>query len=189
MTTRPTRLAGWGRLADGGMVTWTLSDGRRGRRWREVVADGEAVRHALLLETDPAGLFSHLELAAAHGLWTLHPETDGTLHGNHVDPEGATVRHVSGWVFAPADWVVIAGSPIAAAAIAWRQTGAVAEGSSLVRAGVVLDLDGRLTPDPAIRLERLSVTGWRVGSGDPFEISTDGAPVLVGGGSSDLEVG
>ena len=67
-------------------VTWTISEGRRGRRWREVVADGPAVRHALLLETDPTGRFSHLELASAAGLWTFHPEADGTLHGNHVDP-------------------------------------------------------------------------------------------------------
>ena len=62
-----------------------MSEGRKGRRWREVVARGPDVVHALLLETDPDGRFSHLELARADGLWTFHPEGDGTLHGNHVD--------------------------------------------------------------------------------------------------------
>ncbi len=187
--TAPTRLAGWGRLADGASVTWTISEGRKGRRWREVVADGDAVRHALLLETDPDGRFNHLELASAAGLWTLHPEGDGTLHGNHVDPHGTTVRHVSGWAFGPEDWVVIAGSPIAAAAIAWHEATVVAPTGDVVRAGVVLGRDGRLTPDRAIRLERVSVRAWRFAPGDVFEITEDGAPVLEGGGGSDLELG
>ena len=137
----------------------------------------------------PNGRFSHLELAAAHGLWTLHPETDGTLHGNHVDPRGTTVRHISGWAFGPEDRVVIAGSPIAAAAVAWQMAGAVAPGASEVRAGVVLGRDGRLVADPAIRLERVSGRGWRFVPGDAFEVTADGAPVLEDGGGSDLELG
>ena len=82
--TGPTRAAGWGRGPDGTVVTWTVAEGRKGRRWREVVARGTDVVHALLLETDPNGRFSHLELARADGLWTFHPEPDGTIHGNHV---------------------------------------------------------------------------------------------------------
>ena len=187
--TGPTRLAGWGRLADGASVTWTISEGRKGRRWREVVADGEAVRHALLLETDPSGRFSHLELATAAGLWTLHPEGDGTLHGNHVDPRDTTVRHVTGWPFGPQDWVIVSGSPIAAAAIAWYESAVVPPKEGVARAGVVLGRDGRLTADPVIRLERASARGWRIVPGDPFEVTEDGAPVLAAGGGADLEVG
>ena len=73
----PLRVAGWGTLDDGAGVTWTVAEGRRGRRWREVVVRGDAVGHSLLLETGIDGRFSHLELARAGGLWTFHPETDG----------------------------------------------------------------------------------------------------------------
>ncbi len=38
--TGPTRMAGWGRAADGSTVTWTVAEGSKGRRWREVVALG-----------------------------------------------------------------------------------------------------------------------------------------------------
>ena len=59
----------------------------RGRQARPALAgddpaDGAGLRHALLLETAPDGSFSHLELATPAGLLTLHPEGDGTLHGN-----------------------------------------------------------------------------------------------------------
>ena len=128
---RPLRVAGWGTLDDGAAVTWTIAEGRRGRRWREVVARDEAVRHSLLLETAVDGRFSHLELARAGGLWTFHPEPDGTLHGNHVDPDGRTVRHVEGLPFAPDDLLIIEGSPLGAAAVAWRLAGAVQVGASL----------------------------------------------------------
>ena len=95
----PTRKAGWGTASDGSLVTWTVSEGRRGRRWREVIARDGAVVHALLLETDPDGRFSHMELARADGLWTFHPEADGTLHGNHVG-SGSGVGHIAGRPFA-----------------------------------------------------------------------------------------
>ena len=97
--TGPTRMAGWGRAADGSTVTWTVAEGSKGRRWREVVALGEATVQALLLETDRDRRFSHLELARADGLWTFHPEPDGTLHGNHVRPDDRAVEHVRGWPF------------------------------------------------------------------------------------------
>ena len=82
------RQAGHGRAPDGSIVTWSVAEGRRGRRWREVVRAGEGIRSSLLLELDPDGRFSHLELSTAAGLLTLHPEPDGTLHGNAVTAEG-----------------------------------------------------------------------------------------------------
>ena len=89
------RRAGRGQAPDGATVTWSMAEGRRGRRWREVVVDGEgSVRSSLLLELDPDGRFSHLELSTPAGLLTLHPEGDGTLHGNAVTARG--LAHVRG---------------------------------------------------------------------------------------------
>jgi hypothetical protein len=188
--TEPTRLAGWGTLADGTTVTWTIAEGRRGRRWREVVAHGDAVRHALLLETDPGGRFSHLELARGGGLWTFHPETDGTLHGNVVGRDGAGIRHVEGWPFGPESVLLVEGSVIAAAAIAWgaaRASMALTPGVRADVSGVVVRASGALDAVSDIRLERVSATTWRVGEGPPIEIGDRGAPTLPGGAIMPLE--
>ena len=64
--------------------------------------------------------FTHLELAAVAGLATLHPEGDGTLHGNVVGASG--VRHVVGLPFAPDGAITVTGSVVAGAALAWRAT-------------------------------------------------------------------
>ncbi|HEX5450769.1 MAG TPA: hypothetical protein VFW86_00130, partial [Candidatus Limnocylindrales bacterium] len=58
---RPLRRAGRGRLADGSVVTWTLAEGTKGRRWREVVVRDGAMSHALLLEASLDRRFAHLE--------------------------------------------------------------------------------------------------------------------------------
>ena len=173
--TAPTRLAGWGRGADGTVVTWTVAEGRKGRRWREVVARGTDVVHSLLLETDPTGRFSHLELARVDGLWTFHPEGDGTLHGNHVSPDGG-VRHIAGLAFAGDDVLLVHGSAVSRAAIAWRH--ARAEPRLLPVAGVVIHPDGTLEERPDIRVESLTEWRWQVGDEGPVEIDAAGVPVL-----------
>ena len=73
--------------------------------------------HSLLFETGPDGRFTHLELARPDRLATLHPEGDGTLHGNHVgsDPGGG---HLAGWP-SPRTSMIVDGSPVSLAAIAW----------------------------------------------------------------------
>ncbi|MEO8438431.1 MAG: hypothetical protein ABI562_08210 [Chloroflexota bacterium] len=186
------RMAGWGRIADGALVTWTVAEGRKGRRWREVVSrhDG-GVEHALLLETAPGGRFSHLELARADGLWTFHPEADGTLHGNHVGPDGPGVRHFAGRPFGPDDAVIVEGSPLSLAAIAWRWsgTGSDAEPSERTVAGVVIGADGQLRELPDVRIERQAPRRWRVGEGSAFEIDGLGLPVLDDGEIRPLELG
>ena len=117
MTDRLVRLAGRGLRADDAVVTWTIADGQRGRRWREsVVRDGHLI-HSLLYETGTDRRFIHLELAAPLGLVTLHPESDGTLHGNTIRNNG--VEHIAGLAFKPDNALLVAGSPIAAAAVAW----------------------------------------------------------------------
>src|SRR6185503_20526967 len=90
--------------------------GRRGRRWREVVRVGQGrqgLRHSLLLESDPEGRFAHLELATDVGLLTLHPESDGSLHGNAIVDHGEAhlrdatgVEHVRGLPW-PADGIAL----------------------------------------------------------------------------------
>ena len=174
----PTRLAGWGTAADGTTVTWTVSEGRKGRRWREVVARGADVVHALLLETGPDGTFSHLELARADGLWTFHPEGDGTLHGNHVDRSEAGVRHVEGWSFRPDDVLVVDGSPISLAAVAHRLAGLLDIGGSVVVDAIVVDQASGLRREDALGIERLSQTRWRLGDRMSFDVDEAGLPVL-----------
>lgn len=179
----PTRSAGWGTGAFGSVVTWTVAEGRKGRRWREVVSRGPAVTHALMLETDPEGRFSHMELARADGLWTFHPEANGTLHGNHVGGKKPDVRPVEGWAFAPDDALVIEGSPLALAAIAWRWARSLGtDGDAAIEvAGVLLRPGGELVQVPALRIERLTAKRWRVGDGSAFEVDREGLPILVGG--------
>lgn len=113
----PVRLAGRGRLRDGGLVTWTVAEGRQGRRWRESVTDGTALRWSLLYETDPAGRFTHLELASPVGLATLHPDGDATLHGNVVRSDQG-VRHVVGVPMQAGGALLVAGSLVSGAAVA-----------------------------------------------------------------------
>jgi hypothetical protein len=180
-------MAGTGSLPDGRRVTWTVAEGRRGRRWREVVVHGPHTIHALLLETDQERRFSHLELARADGLWTFHPEGDGTLHGNHVGL-GEGIRHVNGWAFAPDDILFIEGSPLSRAAIAWARAPTLQAGSVSDVAGVIIRVDAELDRLPAIQIERLDESRWRVGEGSVFEIDEIGLPVLDHGVSEPLEL-
>jgi len=187
--TDPVRLAGWGPLGADITVTWTVSEGRRGRRWREAVARAHSVRHSLLLETDPSGRFAHVELASAAGLWTFHREGDGTLHGNHVDPSEPRVRHVAGWPFALEDLLLVVGSPIAAAATAWSMRSSVAPGQRVMRAAVRLDPTiGSTARVEAVEIERLDERRWRIETGEPFDVDDRGVPVLAGGVLEPLEL-
>jgi hypothetical protein len=130
------RHAGHGRAEDGTLVTYTVAEGRRGRRWREVVVSGEArgIRSSLLLELDPDGRFSHLELSTAAGLLTLHPEPDGSLHGNAVTAAG--VRHVVAMTWDADDAVLLEGSAVCTAAAAPN----AARARGTVRIGLDLEL-------------------------------------------------
>jgi hypothetical protein len=108
------RRAGHGRAPDGAIVTWSVAEGSKGRRWREVVRVGEGIRSSMLLELDPDGHFSHLELSTAAGLLTLHPEGDGTIHGNAVTADG--VHHVVGLPWEADGTVLLDGSAVCRAA-------------------------------------------------------------------------
>ena len=159
------RRAGAGETPDGDHVVWSVAEGRRGRRWREVVtgADGRSIRSSLLLELDPDGRFSHLELATAAGLLTLHPEGDRTLHGNAITADG--IEH-------------IVGRP-------WDRDAVILLEGSVVCATVAAGVRGG-EPASALRISlRLDLTSGR--SGPAIARSPDGLPKLVAGRSWPLE--
>jgi hypothetical protein len=172
-------VAGWLRraghllLEDGGSVTWTVAEGRRGRRWRETAqkADADGLRHSLLLEIDPEGRFAHLELSTAAGLLTLHPEGDGTLHGNRVSSVG--VDHVRGLPWATAAIVLVDGSPVsrfAAVPGLARAIGPGASGSVLVlRIPRDLSLS---TSDEEVR--RTDERRWTFAGPESYVLDSDG---------------
>jgi hypothetical protein len=160
------RRAGRADLGDSATATWTVSEGTKGRRWREVVVREGAIVHSLLLETFPDGRFAHLELSTPAGLLTLHPEGDGTLHGNAVIADG--VRHLRALPWSDRSIVLVDGSIVARTAAA--SLGSVAESAIVV--GVDLSLTER------------AVTS-RDGETAP---ATDGLPVLEDGESWPLEL-
>jgi hypothetical protein len=179
------RRAGFGHAASGEAITWSVATGHRGRRWRESAGDGGALRHSLLLETSPEGRFLHLELSTPAGLLTLHPEHDGTLHGNAVQRDG--LQHVKGLPWERDGLVIIAASPLSLAAAAYL----------LTRSGPRTD-DGRhrrlalrISPELALiagaeEAERLGEGRWRLG-GDVLSADVNGLPLLTGGRSWPLE--
>lgn len=112
---RPVRRGGRLVEQDGRVVTWSMAEGTRGRRWRWSVVD----RHGLLIaahtvELEPAGRVARLESVAAGGLLTLHREANGSLHGNRVAERG--IDHLT--VPAPAPDVIVVGSGTIGLAIA-----------------------------------------------------------------------
>ena len=90
----PIRAGGRAVLPTGATVVWSVAEGLRGRRWRELVTVGGSFRRSMLLEASPAGRVTRLELSTAAGLLTLHPDADSReLHGNVVTPTG--IRHLA----------------------------------------------------------------------------------------------
>jgi hypothetical protein len=181
---RPLRSGGRGTTPAGRSVIWSVAEGRRGRRWREVVRSGEGIAHSLLLETDPDGRFSHLELSTPSGLLTVHPEGDGTLHGHAVVSDG--VEHVRGLAWEPDGIVVIDGSVIAVVAAAALLKPLVAAGTSRAQHAVAIPPTLWLAVGP-VRVERAAGGQWRLGDGGPVEIDPAGLPRLAGGEIWDLE--
>lgn len=172
------RRAGRGEDASGALVVWSVAEGRRGRRWREVrSAQGRGVLGSLLLETDPVGRVNHIEFGTAAGLLTLHPEDDGTLHGNAVTPEG--IEHVAGLRWPMDALLLVEGSTVAAAAAAYALRSTIAAGESASRAAVFVDL-GLAVRTADVRIDRPGEDTWRLGSTGEIAIDDDGLPLLAG---------
>lgn len=178
------RVGGRGGLADGSVVTWSVAEGRRGRRWREVrVADG-ALISSLLLETEPEGRFSHTELSTAAGLLTLHPEGDGTIHGNTVGANG--IGHVVGLPWDRDGLLLVEGSAIATVAAIDRLRARTAEGTTVELAAIVVGLDLALTAG-SVKVARSGAGAWRIADGPSLVVDERGLPVLAEGSDWPLE--
>lgn len=179
------RRAGRGRAADGSLVTWSAAEGRRGRRWREVLrtADG-SVLSSLLLEAGSDGRFSHTELATAAGLLTLHPEGDGTLHGNVITPAG--IEHVRGVPWADDSIVLVEGSPAAMAVATRTLAGRIAPGERAEVGAFVVGRDLRWAASPCA-VERVDAQSWRFAGGGEVVVDARGIPDLADSAEWPLE--
>jgi hypothetical protein len=180
----PFRFGGRGQGADGAAVVWSVAAGSRGRRWREVRNAGHAVASSLLLETDPAGRFAHLELSTPSGLLTLHPEADGTLHGHAIVSDG--VEHVAGLPWDADGIVMLDGSTICRLAAAAALSDAIGAGESRAHLAVVIPATLWLEVKP-IRIKRIDAMVWRFGAEEPFTVDGRGLPLLRGGEVWSLE--
>lgn len=115
------RRAGTGKLPDGSLVTWSVAEGGRGRRWRWTVATGTGLRHVGLVELDAAGRFMRLELEAGEGLLTLHPDADRrSAHGNVVRASGVEPVAIA---WSDGDAPAIDSDPFGSAVAGWRGRG------------------------------------------------------------------
>ena len=184
MTAAPLRVGGRGDGLGGGSVVWSVSEGRRGRRWREVRIAGSGMASSLLLETDPAGRFAHLELSTPSGLLTLHPEADRTLHGHAVVSDG--IEHVAGLPWEPDGIVLVEGSTVCRVAAAGLLVALLAEPGS--RAHHAVRIPPTLWPAVVpIRVERVDRATWRFADEEPFVLDGRGLPLLRGGETWPLE--
>jgi hypothetical protein len=172
------RVGGRGQGADGASVIWSVAEGGGGRRWREVRNAGQAVASSLLLETDPAGRFAHLELSTPSGLLTLHPEADGTLHGHAVVSDG--VEHVRGLAWDADAIPLLEGSTVCRAAAIQVLDETLEPFSSRAHLAAVIPPTLWLEVKP-VRIERVDADTWRFGAEEPFAVDRSGLPVLRGG--------
>jgi hypothetical protein len=190
------RLAGHGVDRLGRAVTWTIADGERGRRWREATAGAEAgdgspgsLAHAITLETGHAGQWLRLEVAAAAGLLSLHPDRDGSINGNVVSEAG--VRHIAKGVVEP-PLVDVRDSLVAETALcrALERQVAAGEGStvSVVRVSPTLDVEVA-----QLQVMRTDARTWELTDADGIRtvsMGDRGAPVTSDAGAKwPLETG
>jgi len=155
------RVAGTGLLADGSRLVWSVADGRLGRRWRAVASVDGAVTHGLLLEVDPDGRPSRLELTTAAGMLTLHPDGEGrVLHGNVVTADG--VRHVR-LPWSDAHGLEVDRRPIASAVTAHRLASLLAVGEGRNVPVLLITADLAITPATR-RFDRVAEGDWRIAS-------------------------
>ena len=173
------RRAGSRRLPDGRQLTWTVADGRRGRRWRAVTTSGDRLLLGLMLEVASDGRLHKLEVAAPGGLLTLHPEPDlSMLHGNVVREHG--IEHVA-LPWSPAHMLMVGTSPVTAAVAAAHLEPrlGVGEGVSLP----AVEVSDALRIRPATwRAARTGDRRWHLlaADGGPsvlVEIDGDGVPI------------
>ena len=182
------RRAGTGLLDWGGRITWTVADGRQGRRWRSMLTDDGVLVGSLLLETGLDGAIAKLELATSAGQLTIHPE-GSMLHGNVVRPGG--IEHVAlSW---PEGGVLlVVGTPATAAAAARQLEPRIGVGEGHTLPGVSIGVELAVAPT-TFRVARLAERRWvfvAAATGDTLavDLDQDGIPSLGDGDSWPLEL-
>lgn len=185
------RRAGSGCIAGGRRLTWTVADGRRGRRWRAITTSGDRLLHVLLLEVASDGSLEKLEVASPGGLLTLHPEPGrSVLHGNVVRAEG--IEHLA-LPWSAAHILMLGASPVTAAVAAANVAGRLGVGE---RVSVpAIEVSDALQIRPATwRAARTGERRWRLLAADggpsvQLEFDDDGVPTgLEDAGSWPLEL-
>ncbi len=134
----------------------------------------------LLLELDPDGRPTKLEMATGDGLLSLHPEpAPAALHGNVVRATG--VEHLTlPW---SADHILVAaGSPVTAAAAASLLAGRIGVGEGHSVPAVMIET-GLTVRRATWRVLRFSERRWRLlaadGSADiAIEVDDTGVPMF-----------
>lgn len=155
-------LAGW-------VTTWSVAEGRRGRRWRTVTLDPGGSMRAMLLEVDPDGRATRLELATPRGLVSMHPEDEpAVMHGNIIEESG--VRPIS-LPWGAGHLLAVDAEPVSVV-VALGGLGGDPRPPTEVP---VLVVDPSLTVEARTwRIERTAAAAWRIGR------EGDGqAPLLV----------
>lgn len=172
----PRRVAGHERDSRNRDVVWTAADGRNGRRWRELAVDPAGHARTLLLETDSQGGWQRLEISGADGLLTLHPEGDGSIHGNIASRTG--VRHLALGKLKPPR-IDVPGSLVVEAALCWSLSRQMRLGESRVVtvASVAEPVSIALAE---VTVERRTTATWELRDGDRrrlVELDESGLPV------------
>jgi hypothetical protein len=175
------RRAGRARLSDGRLLVWSVAEGHRGRRWRAAIRGADSgIESVLVLELDPDGASTRLELAAPDGMLTLHPETDQrSVHGNVVSDAGVRPIALS---WSPDGSMHVVGHPITAAAMAHRLAGSLAVGAA-VDVPIVAVEQNLTTGARACRVRHEARDRWVLDcSGDQMDVSLnpDGIPHFEG---------
>ena len=182
------RRGGQGRGPDGGSSTWIAAEGARGRRWREVRGTAGGTL-GLLLELEPSGRWSRLEMTAGSGLLTLHPNPPlDELHGNVVTASG--IRHLA-FPWEPEHVVLAPGSVVCLAVLARALEGVVGGGERRRVRGV--RIEPSLNVEPAmIDAARLEPGTWRIGvvgaATEEVRLDAEGWPIVAGSTSWPLEI-
>lgn len=118
-------------MPDGSLVTWSVAEGSRGRRWRWIVSAGEGLQHAGLVELDGEGRFVRLELETPDGMLTLHPDPGSVMaHGNVVRRDRVDPIAIEWWEGAS---IAIAGDPFGSALGAAPVSGWIVEADLTLR--------------------------------------------------------
>ncbi len=164
------------RPADGVSVTWTVAEGRRGRRWREVgdSATGRSATRSCSRPTPRRPLQPPRAGVGPTASGRFHPEPTARSTATTSIRSGEPSSHIAGWSFGPDDLLIVEGSPISAAANAWRLAGEPAVVDVAVRAGVRLDPAGSCRRDVTIRSNGSTRRRWRIGAATAIEIAANG---------------